>query len=762
MTAASLRFGAQGLGALGFGAQGFGAQGIPRRHAVAVGPKAFLALTIAATVVVGVAAGTSPRAGAGLTAALAAGLVVLRRPVVGGIVLAGVVPAVSGLRRGLPVPGLRLSEALIAGIAVILLATVARRQRAPWCAFDWAALGYVAVAALIGTYDLLRRGQAFDSTSIGTLAGPLEFFLLYRGAVVSLQTERSRRAALRTVLFMSVPVSALGLLQRSGLLGVPGILRTLTGVDLSTDYSYAQLHRATGPVSHWQMLGAYLLVVILIAVALLLDRNQAVLRRRWLIGVLIIDAAALLETVSMSPLIAAIVGSIALSTWYGRGRQVLVWLAVAAGVGAVAFGWLLSARYDLSTPRAPGQTTNAIVPNTLAYRYEVWTKQDVPRTLRPMGYRLGSVLQHADRPSSGACLGLHRIGVPHAAAARGRHPARGLRPLDVGIRRARAPRLTCGRGPPGRPGGRARPVRPRARAHPAAVRRALFRRLRSASAPLGDGGPPGGGPSRTLARQPLAREWVRCGWVVHRWVVRRGERLMGQQRVGVWPPDAFTARRRLFAALARAYDVSFDSADPTDSEFDGLLLLPSRVDGSRAGSAARPSLTMLEGEECGQRGSAGTWQLSTEAGGLGPLAGRSLADSGAGRAAGLAVSRDRGRARVARAERRVGPRVATPVSRGALPRRAGAGRALAQPLLCWPVCSAAARRPLPARAHRRDLPSASGDVRGRRPEPASSYVRLPRLRGGRRGCRQVRLPPCGCHGAARRGPRSSQGCLGVP
>jgi hypothetical protein len=373
MTVASLRFDAQG-----FDAHGLGAQGIPRRHAVAVGPKAFLALTIAATAVVGVAAGTSPKAGAGLTAALAAGLIVLRRPVLGGIVLAGVVPAVSGLRRGLPVPGLRLSEALIAGIAVILLATVARRQRAPWCAFDWVALGYVAVAALIGTYDLLRRGQGFDSTSLGTLAGPLEFFLLYRAAVVSLQAERSRRAALRAVLFASVPVSLLALLQRSGVLGVPGILRTLTGVDLSTDYSYAQLHRATGPFPHWQMLGAYLLVVILIAVALLLDRNQAVLRHRWLVGVLMLDAAALLETVSMSPLLAAIAGSVALSIWYGRGRQILVWLALAAAIGAVAFGSLLSARYDLQYARTPGQTTNAIVPNTLAYRYEVWTKQYLP------------------------------------------------------------------------------------------------------------------------------------------------------------------------------------------------------------------------------------------------------------------------------------------------------------------------------------------------------------------------------------------------
>jgi glycosyltransferase involved in cell wall biosynthesis len=113
---------------------------------------------------------------------------------------------------------------------------------------------------------------------------------------------------------------------------------------------------------------------------------------------------------------------------------------------------------------------------------------------------------------------------------------------------------------------------------------------------------------------------------------------MGQQRVGVWPPDAFAGRRRLFAALARAYEVSFESAAPADSELDGLLLLPSRTGPSLGGVAAIPSLTMLEDEECERHESAGAWQLSAGAVGLGPLAGRSLIDSGAGRAAGFAVS----------------------------------------------------------------------------------------------------------------------------
>jgi hypothetical protein len=105
-----------------------------------LGPLPVAAATTGAAVCVGVAAAVSPAAGLGLVGAIAGALVVVRHPALGGVLLLGVVPAASGLRRGLPVPGLRLSEIAVAGIAAVVLTAAGRHGRAPWRVLDWAAL----------------------------------------------------------------------------------------------------------------------------------------------------------------------------------------------------------------------------------------------------------------------------------------------------------------------------------------------------------------------------------------------------------------------------------------------------------------------------------------------------------------------------------------------------------------------------------------------------------------------------------------------
>src|SRR4029077_13795923 len=57
----------------------------------------------------------------GLTVAAVGCLVVATRPTWGAYVLVAVVPAVSGLGRGYPVPGFRLSEILTVSIGAVLL-----------------------------------------------------------------------------------------------------------------------------------------------------------------------------------------------------------------------------------------------------------------------------------------------------------------------------------------------------------------------------------------------------------------------------------------------------------------------------------------------------------------------------------------------------------------------------------------------------------------------------------------------------------------
>ena len=86
----------------------------------------------------------------------------------------------AGLKRGFPVPGLRVSEILIVGAGTLFFprAPATRRGSAATQFVTWAVL-YVIATGTLGTLDLLRLGQPFSEDAIGKLIGPLEFLVLF-------------------------------------------------------------------------------------------------------------------------------------------------------------------------------------------------------------------------------------------------------------------------------------------------------------------------------------------------------------------------------------------------------------------------------------------------------------------------------------------------------------------------------------------------------------------------------------------------------
>src|ERR1700727_1386557 len=85
---------------------------------------AFFVLGAGALAAIVVAIGASIGLLAGLAALLAVcfGLLTVERPYLGAYALVAVAPVTSGLKRGLPLPGLRLSEVVIAALSTIVLA----------------------------------------------------------------------------------------------------------------------------------------------------------------------------------------------------------------------------------------------------------------------------------------------------------------------------------------------------------------------------------------------------------------------------------------------------------------------------------------------------------------------------------------------------------------------------------------------------------------------------------------------------------------
>jgi hypothetical protein len=346
---------------------------VPGRGAVYAG------YAVVATAAVGVAAGVSPWAGAAALVAAALGAAAIQWPAAAALSLVAIAPAVSGLKRGLPVPGFRLSELLIAGGATLILVAADRRRTVRWRAFDWLALAYVIATAVLGSADLIGRGEGFSADSLGTLAGPLQFFLLYRAVIVALPTAEDRRRALAVILVASVPVAVLALAQQFDVAGVRSLMVHATGTDIYLQQiQNGETPRATGPFPHWHQLGGYLLLVTLVGVGLLLAGSGRVMRRRWLIAIVALDAAALVQTVTIAAVFGAVGGALLLGYWLHRLRPVIWGIVVAGVLAAVVAGPVIEQRFEQQWVKTPGSEGSALVPSTIDFRWQVWTEQYFP------------------------------------------------------------------------------------------------------------------------------------------------------------------------------------------------------------------------------------------------------------------------------------------------------------------------------------------------------------------------------------------------
>jgi hypothetical protein len=335
----------------------------------------FLGLLAAvAMVLVAAAAGFSPLIGIALVAVVAVAFAVALNDMIGLALLAALAPATAGLARGMPIPGLRFSEALIGGVGVILLVSARRFVR--WTALDWLALLYALGTLCLGAWDMLSQAQHVSRGDLDTLLGPLQFLLLYRASAVTARTAERRRVALRLMLWASVPVALLAIGQQLGFPGVRSLLVTLTKNNVYSATDAAA--RVTGPFPLWHNLAGYLLMYLLVIAALLLRGVSDVMRPAFLIAIAVLDVVALIETLSIAPIIALVAGVAGLGMYFNGVTRVLAGLAVVIIAGLLVFGARIDARVTQEYGRAPGTQGSALVPQTIRTRYDLWTTELLP------------------------------------------------------------------------------------------------------------------------------------------------------------------------------------------------------------------------------------------------------------------------------------------------------------------------------------------------------------------------------------------------
>jgi hypothetical protein len=248
--------------------------------------------------------------------------------------------------------------------------------------FDWVALLYVLATVTLGSWDLIDRGDGFSAEAVGELLGPLQFFILYRAVATVLTTSELRAKAIRWILYSSIPVSLLAILQQAGIGSFNSFLTKLTGTDAGSDPTATGLVRATGPFPIWHSLAGYLFLVVMLGLGAYLEGSGRVMRSRRLLWVLVPAVAALITTATLAPIFGVLAGAALLGRAYGRMGRSVVGVALAIFVVGVLFTPALSSRFEQqygdSVTIQAAKGSDPLIPRTLAARYTIWTEQYVP------------------------------------------------------------------------------------------------------------------------------------------------------------------------------------------------------------------------------------------------------------------------------------------------------------------------------------------------------------------------------------------------
>jgi len=389
----------------------------------------------------GVLAVSNLKLAIGLVLGVALVVTVLARPFIGGMALVAGVPVLSGLLAGMPIPHVRVSEALIGAVGVTVIVSARRRDALSWEPLDWALLVYGVGWFGFSAVNASLLHQSLGLTGWGTALGQLQFFLLYRGVRVSLRTTAERRLGMKVLLGASIPVVGLAVLQQ---LHAPGISSFIIAITGGPDQSgaTATITRATGPFANWAALAGYVLPILVVLVAFAFA-GVSRRRRRAALALTAWAMVGLLVTAELSALTCVIIGVVVLGVQYGQFRRLLRWMGIAVVVLAVVAGPFLVGRLDQQFNQNAGH--HSAVPQTLGYRGQVWSKQYIPaiekRPLAGYGGQLPSSISWP-YPESQYIAELTEGGVPMlvlfgmlmwAMVAKGRRLSRSPDPYDAAV-----------------------------------------------------------------------------------------------------------------------------------------------------------------------------------------------------------------------------------------------------------------------------------------------------------------------------------------
>jgi hypothetical protein len=315
----------------------------------------------------------SPLIPVGLIVGAGFALLALRKPMILCYVLILAVTFASGIPRGQLVPLFVPNEPVLIGSAGLAFFFIMVRQGAPLIARPvlLAMIVYVLGTALVPLVAYRLRGYPLPINVIFSLIAPIQYIIVAVLFFYIPQHDRERMRLLQFMILCGSGVAIIGLLQAFGF----GPIVTLLTSYYSSDQflNAADVGRVTSVFGSWNTLGNYLMTVIIFIMAL----HGHVKRRLYLANMLIslgLCGACLLASGSFASLGGMVAGIFLIKVFDRANLKILIAVMLAMAIGFIALQGLVSERLEYQF----GGNNDSIIPQTLAYRFEVWTKIYLP------------------------------------------------------------------------------------------------------------------------------------------------------------------------------------------------------------------------------------------------------------------------------------------------------------------------------------------------------------------------------------------------
>ncbi len=313
-------------------------------------------------------------------------------------VLLGLAAAVPGVVSFIPAFGIRPWHILVCGALALALAstpgTVLRRVKIT--ALDVAVVLYACAYVLVEYSNSTELGFRLDLVAA---LSPFFFLIGFYAARIAVDGVASARWLLTGFATPAIPAAVVAVLQLGSPAFSAAVLRIAPGPGLEARLADGRLIRATGLVGHWTGSGFYFCTALAAAcTALVLCKRQGFrvppVTMISLVAAVFGAVSSLTITVVLTALVVVIMTLVVVGVRAGR---------IAALLGLVAvvyfqFGDYLSERLEQQTAHR-SEYVPAWVPNTIAYRWKIWTEQTIPMIReRPWSGWGTNVYNSADRP----------------------------------------------------------------------------------------------------------------------------------------------------------------------------------------------------------------------------------------------------------------------------------------------------------------------------------------------------------------------------